>query len=177
MNDPTSIIELHRQRADACGRYGAQQRPDRLCQHVADASPSAEWACKGAEALEVSTDGIHWSANLTLAFTSTTPTQTVFVRAVAGDNTYPLNETIIVASTIIAVGGDQRSGVRRSLLPTIKVTLGDERDRPDHRSGPGKTTNTNGQNVTTYAPQATTIVAGQTTYTYNLSLNQQPAPE
>ena len=45
--------------------------------------------------------------------------------------------------------------------------------------GMATTTNTtvDGQKVpiTTYAPQASTIVAGQTTYTYNLSLNQQPA--
>src|SRR6185312_15345227 len=105
--------------------------------NVSPTTASAEWTSQGAKGLEVSLDGIHWATNLVIAFTNTNgvitangvdvtgnTAPTVYLRAVA-NNTYPLNETITVATTIVATGGTaaQNQALDDLILPTVKVYL------------------------------------------------------
>src|SRR5262249_33087108 len=84
------------------------------------------------------------------------------------------------SSTIFAVGGSNDAAFDALLLPTVKVTLETSATALviDQGLATTATATVNGQSIpiTTYVQQPSTIVAGQTTYTYNLSLNQQPAP-
>ena len=142
--------------------------------------PSAEWGNEGADSLQVSTDGVHWSSSLALAFTNNNGTitspQTVFMRAAPTSNfSYTRNETIVVASAVFATGGSNDAAFDSLVLPVVKVTLETSAIGLVIDQGLASTTMVEGQSITTYSPQATTIAAGQTTYTYNLSLNQQPA--
>ncbi len=155
--------------------------------NVTPTLPSAEWGAEHADSLQVSVDGGQtWSASAVLAFSDNSGvisgTQTVLMRAAPTTNfSYTRNETIVVASTIFAVGGTptQNAALDSLVLPVVKVTLETSATALVIDQGIATTTNTtvDGQQVpiTTYAQQASTIVAGQTTYTYNLSLNQQPA--
>ena len=149
--------------------------------NVSPTTASAEWTSQGAKGLEVSLDGIHWAANLTIAFTNTAGVITangvnfdpanppkVFLRAVA-NNTYPLNETITVAGTIIALTGGISTPSDQALddliLPTVKVFL--------ETSATGL--------IIDQGIASTTITAGsdpseRIVYSYQLSLNKQPAP-
>ncbi len=101
----------------------------------------------------------------------------MLVRAAPTTNfSFTHNETIVVASTSMCRPARTQRRFRLARPAGGQGDAGDQRDRPDHRPGAATSTSTvAGQSVTTYTPQASTIVAGQTTYTYNLSLNQQPA--
>ena len=139
--------------------------------NVSPAQPSAEWGAQGAAALQVSTDPNNpqsWLSNLTLAFTATynattgvttvTPTQTVYMRAapVPANDTYSRDETIVVASTLISTDVPSLNNIT---LPVVKVTL--------ETSATGL--------IIDQGTAPTTIVAGQTQYSYDLTLNKQPA--
>ena len=83
------------------------------------------------------------------------------MRAAPSSNAYTRNETIVVASSISAATGDPAldAALNALVLPTVKVTL---------------ETSTSGL-IIDQGTAPPTIVAGQTTYSYNLSLNKQPA--
>src|ERR1700730_14404328 len=161
-NDPTSIAQFT---VSAPPGLSAGQT---AYVNVSPTTASAEWTSKGAKGLEVSTDGIHWAANLALAFTNTTAFQTVYLRAVAG-NTYPLNETITIASTIVAIGGvnpaTSNADFNALILPTVKVFLETSTTGLIIDQGIASTTITGG-----------TSANERMTYSYQLSLNKQPAP-
>ena len=113
----------------------------------------------GAVALQVSTDnGATWSSNAILTFVGgqTGQYQQVLVRAaspVPANDTYFRNETIVIGSTLLING----EAISQS---TVKVTV--------ESAATGL--------IIDQSLQPTTIVAGQTTYSYNLTLNKQPAP-
>ncbi|HKS88267.1 MAG TPA: DUF3383 family protein [Stellaceae bacterium] len=143
---------------------------------VSPALPSAEFAAQGAAALQVSVyDGTtwsEWSANATLEFVGGGSTsQMVRVRAapVPANDTYTRPETIVVASEILvpqqaAISNDDAAALEALVLPTIKVTV--------ESSATGL--------IIDQGLQSQTIAAGpnsneQTSYTYTLTLNKQPA--
>ncbi len=174
VNDPSSITSFQ---VSAPTLTDSQGNPITLSNgqtayvNVAPAMPSSEWGAEGAAALEVSTDGTHWSSALTLAFTNNNGTitapQIVYMRAVGvpTTDTYTRDETIVVASSIVATGGSNDALFNALVVPTVKVTL--------ETSASGL--------IVDQGLQSTTITGGSTSqqqvgYTYQLSLNKQPAP-
>ena len=141
--------------------------------NVTPTLPSSEWGSQGAASLLVSADGgVTWAASAILTFVGgQTQTQTVLMKAAptpVGD-TYTRNETIVVASSIISTDDPALEAL---VLPTVKVTLETGTAGLIIDQGLRTTSTVDQKTVVTYDPEATTIVAGQTTYTYYLSYNQ-----
>ena len=140
--------------------------------NVTPTLPSAEWGSQEAASLLVSIDGgVTWAASAILTFVGgQTATQTVLMKAAPTDGTYTRNETIVVTSSIISTDDPTLNGL---VLPTVKVILETGTAGLIIDQGLRSTSVVDGKPVVTYDPQPTTIVAGQTTYTYYLSYNQQ----
>ena len=128
--------------------------------NISPALPSAEWGAQGAPALQVSVDGGKtWTANATLEFVGgQTSAQTVLLRAAPtpANDTYTRDETIVVAASVISQDQPELDSL---VLPTVKVTL---------------VTSASGL-IIDQGVAATTIVAGETSYNYRLSLTKAPA--
>ena len=128
--------------------------------NILPASPSAEWGSQGAAALQVSTDnGQTWGSTGTLKFVGGATrghSRPYWLRAGPASGQFTDNETIVVANSIAS----SDPAISALTLPTVKVTL--------ETSASGL--------IIDQDTEPTTIVAGQTTYTYALTLNKQPAP-
>ena len=128
---------------------------------ILPAAPSAEWRSQGAAAVQVSTDGgLTWSNTGVVGFVGGGAASTsVLLRAapIAAGDTYARDETIVVANRVVSV---DVPGLNSLTLPSVKLTL--------QASASGL--------IISQPDAATTIAAGQTSYSYQLTLNKQPAP-
>ena len=131
--------------------------------NISPAAVSSADAAMGGQGIELSSDGGKtWSTTLTLLFTSSSQAPKVIqVRAASGAiNTNPNTETLAIATSIVAVGGDDVAKLDAMILPIVKVFV--------ENSASGL--------IVDQTAASTTIIAGQTTYNYNISLNRQPNP-
>ena len=154
-NDPTSIASF----VVTMPQTYAFSVNSKVYVNVSAAQISSQTAAAGGKGVELSLDGTTWTgaSTATLAFNASnwTSGQRVYVRALAG-NLNLNKETIAVSSTLISNTDPSLDALR---LPIVKVFV----------------ENTASGLIIDQGIAATTIIAGQTSYSYTLSLNKQPA--